>query len=100
MVRIIRTESYPKVRGDARPTSRDAAKSMEGRTGKQRMAVLKAIEDAGALGLTDEQIVDILEINPSSARPRRLELLEAGLITEAGTRKTKSGRSATIWVAV
>ena len=48
---------------------------------------------------TDEEIADELEMNPSTVRPRRGELARRGLIVEAGTRRTVSGRMATIWKA-
>jgi predicted ArsR family transcriptional regulator len=48
---------------------------------------------------TDEEITNELEMNPSTVRPRRGELARRGLIVEAGTRRTSSGRMATIWKA-
>jgi transcription initiation factor IIE alpha subunit len=48
---------------------------------------------------TDEEIADELSMNPSTVRPRRGELARRGLIVEAGTRRTASGRMATIWKA-
>jgi transcription initiation factor IIE alpha subunit len=46
---------------------------------------------------TDEEITNELEMNASTVRPRRIELAKRGLIVEAGTRRTSSGRMATIW---
>ena len=46
---------------------------------------------------TDEEITNELEMNASTVRPRRIELARRGLIVEAGTRRTASGRMATIW---
>jgi hypothetical protein len=46
---------------------------------------------------TDEEIADVLAMNPSTVRPRRIELAKRGLIVEAGTRRTASGRMAVIW---
>jgi hypothetical protein len=46
---------------------------------------------------TDEEITNELAMNPSTVRPRRGELARRGLIVEAGTRRTSSGRMATIW---
>jgi len=46
---------------------------------------------------TDEEIAESLEMNPSTVRPRRGELARRGLIVEAGTRRTVSGRMAVIW---
>jgi hypothetical protein len=48
---------------------------------------------------TDEEIAGELAMNPSTVRPRRIELAKRGLIVEAGTRRTASGRMATIWKA-
>jgi hypothetical protein len=48
-------------------------------------------------GLTDEEQQTRLGMNPSTQRPRRIELARRGLVVEAGTRKTASGRMATVW---
>ena len=48
-------------------------------------------------GLTDEQMQTRLGMNPSTQRPRRIELVRRGLVLEAGTRKTASGRNANVW---
>lgn len=48
-------------------------------------------------GLTDEEQQHALGMNPSTQRPRRIELARRGLVAEAGTRKTASGRMATVW---
>jgi FixJ family two-component response regulator len=50
-------------------------------------------------GLTDEEIARALGMNPSTARPRRIELVRRGLIEQAGTRRTTSGRMASVWQA-
>ena len=46
---------------------------------------------------TDEEISIELGMNPSTVRPRRIELARRGLLAEAGTRRTASGRMATVW---
>lgn len=52
-------------------------------------------------GATDEQIQLALGMNPSTQRPRRIELLRAGSIKDSGRkRKTTSGRAATVWEVV
>lgn len=48
-------------------------------------------------GLTDEEMYTRLGMNPSTQRPRRIELARRGLVVEAGTRRTASGRMATVW---
>lgn len=79
------------------PTSKAAAEAIKPTAGTLRAAVLELLKAKGPL--TDEQIADALEMNPSTARPRRIELKRAGLIREAGTAKTKSGRDAAKWEA-
>lgn len=50
-------------------------------------------------GATDEEIAHACGLNPSTARPRRIELVRHGLVVEDGERKTASGRRATVWKA-
>jgi hypothetical protein len=59
--------------------------------------VLEFLRTCGAFGATDEEIATSLGLNPSTARPRRIELARRGLIVEAGTRKTASRRTAVAW---
>ena len=59
--------------------------------------VLAYLEEHGPA--TDEEIIAGTGMNPSTARPRRIELVRHGLVVEAGTRKTASGRRATVWKA-
>lgn len=54
----------------------------------------------GAFGATDEEAQDALGMGPSTQRPRRVELVGLGLVYDGGgTRPTRSGRKATVWVA-
>ncbi|NBW23185.1 MAG: hypothetical protein EBR82_86100, partial [Caulobacteraceae bacterium] len=48
-------------------------------------------------GLTDEEMQTRLGMNPSTQRPRRIELVRRGLVVECGTRRTASGRMAVVW---
>jgi DNA-binding IclR family transcriptional regulator len=50
-------------------------------------------------GLTDEEMQKRRGMNPSTQRPRRIELARRGMVVEAGTRKTASGRNASVWRA-
>lgn len=59
--------------------------------------VYEFIRDQGENGATDEECQRALAMNPSSQRPRRGELAEAGLIVESGRRPTSSNRRATVW---
>ena len=82
------------------PTSRAAAAAIEPRAGTHRWAVLRLIRRYRTLGVTDEQMQDWLPMNPSTQRPRRIELVAAGLVADSGrTRPTRSGRQAVVWVA-
>ena len=78
-------------------TSQDASISILPRHRTLQEKVLDAIS-ACPMGLTDEQIVEVTELAPNTARPRRVELATKGLIESAGTRATKSGRQAQVWV--
>lgn len=52
-------------------------------------------------GLTDEQLQDGLGMNPSTQRPRRIELVAMGFVRDSGeVRKTRSGSKAVVWVPV
>lgn len=79
-------------------TSKDAAARAEPGAPNDRARIYALIVQAGPL--TDEQIALRLDLNPSTARPRRVELVEQGLIEPASTATTRSGRSATTWRAV
>ena len=53
------------------------------------------------LGGTDEEIAKALALNPSTERPRRVELVAMGQVSDTGeTRETESGTAATVWAAV
>lgn len=86
------------VRNDHPDTSREAARLIRPVTGKARRQVYEAIRSR-ADGMTDEELQTVLQMSPSTQRPRRVELVEGGLVRDSGrTRKTKSGRSAIVWV--
>jgi len=84
----------PSVNGSA--TSAAAADSLAPQTlNRLHRLVLEFIRDHGPA--TDEEIAAGLNMNPSTARPRRIELVRRGLVVEAGTRKTASKRNASVW---
>jgi hypothetical protein len=87
------------------PTSQAAAAKIAPTAGTLRAAVLAFITARGTAGATDEEMQLQIPMNPSTQRPRRQELQEAGLIRQkydaasnAVTRETKSGRKAVVWV--
>lgn len=62
--------------------------------------VLSFIRSRGTIGATDEEIALCLALNPSTSRPRRIELANDFRIFNSGEfRKTKSGRKAAVWKA-
>lgn len=83
------------------PTSLAAAEAIRPAADTLRAAVLHFLEERGDDGATDEEMQDALGINPSTQRPRRIELVEAGWVKDSGrTRKTRSGGTAVVWTAV
>jgi site-specific DNA-methyltransferase (adenine-specific) len=81
-------------------TSTAAAKSMKGgKANSARKRVLHFLR--ASAGATDEEMQDALSMNPSTQRPRRIELVEQGKAHDSGRRrKTKSGSKAVVWTAV
>jgi hypothetical protein len=81
-------------------TSRGAALSIEPNAGTLRRKVLDRLKAVWPYGMTDEQMQDELYIAQNTQRPRRRELVQAGLVYDSGRRSlTRSGRSAIIWIA-
>ena len=78
-------------------TSREAARLIDPTANKLRQRVFDCIREHQPV--TDERIAELTGLNPSTARPRRIELVQAGLIRAGGvSRKTRSGRNAVAWV--
>jgi len=88
----------PSVRGSA--TSAAAADSMDRSTlNRLQRLIYDYLRDCPD-GATDEEIAHACGMNPSTARPRRIELARRGLVVEAGEKRTRSGRRATSWRVV
>jgi predicted ArsR family transcriptional regulator len=77
-------------------TSKQAARQITDKAPSLRQRVLDALT---ASPMTDEQIASALGLNPSTARPRRIELVQRGLVEEVGVTLTASGRKAVVWGA-
>jgi predicted transcriptional regulator len=76
-------------------TSLAAAEAIRPRLGELQQRVLAVVRHSPA---TDEEIQDALGMGPSTERPRRVELVRAGLVRDSGeTRATRSGRQAVVW---
>lgn len=86
-------------RNDHPDTAKLAALRAAPRTGTARRRVLMTIANCGADGATDEEIQHSLGMNPSTQRPRRVELVQGGWIEDSGKRRrTLSGDQAIVWV--
>jgi len=88
--------SRPSQRQD---TSIEAAGSYSAATAQRtRSAVLTQITRRPS---TDEEIATALSMEGNSVRPRRIELVERGLVHDSGTRRlTKAKRRAIVWELV
>jgi len=82
-----------KVRSDAPATSRAAAGRLL-RSGTHRFRVLEFLAWCPA---TDHEIQTKLRMDPSTQRPRRGELVDAGYVVETGKTKLHQGRAWAIW---
>ena len=87
-----RRHAAPFVSGSV--TSLDAARKITPKAGTLRQLVLDLLSEEP---MTDEQGSLISGLNPSTYRPRRVELVKAGLVVEVGRSKTASGREAVVW---
>lgn len=81
-------------------TSREAAAAAEPSAGTERARCLEHFRSCEN-GATDEEQQIALDINPSTQRPRRIELCAAGLVRDStDRRRTRAGRRAVVWEAV
>lgn len=79
-------------------TSVAAAQEIKPTATTLRARVYEFLKAQGERGATDEEMQLGLPMAASTQRPRRVELVKAGLIGDSRlTRKTSSGRSATVW---
>jgi hypothetical protein len=78
-------------------TSAQAADSLGPQTLNAMQRRVLAVLEANPQGLTDEEMQTRLGMNPSTQRPRRIELARRGLVVTCGIRRTVSGRNADVW---
>jgi protein involved in temperature-dependent protein secretion len=80
-------------------TSHDAAVRAEPRAGTHRGIIFDRFCTVASYGATDEEMQTMTRLNPSTQRPRRIELVKQGWIKDSGrTRATRSGAQAVVWV--
>ena len=81
-------------------TSREAAIHTMPQANTLRRRVLDYLHQRGPQGATDDEIQRDLEMNPSTQRPRRVELERGGWCQRIDAkRRTRSGRLAYVYVA-
>jgi DNA-binding IclR family transcriptional regulator len=86
------------VRRDHPDTSHAAAERILDAQPNLRRRVFNYIQSQQEWGATDEEVQRALGMNPSTERPRRVELVELGLVADSGSRRrTESGRAAVVW---
>jgi hypothetical protein len=87
-----------KARADASDTSRAAARLLL-RSGTTRVRILEALWACRATseGMTDLELQRELKLDPSTERPRRGELVDAGMVQETGKTRVHNGRKWTVW---
>jgi hypothetical protein len=78
-------------------TSHLAAAEVEPRTGTQRRRVLDYLRLCGSYGATDAEIQSALHMSGNTERPRRIELVELGLVFDSGELRGSHSRPAIVW---
>ena len=99
---LIEGHRKPALAQEASATSRPAAAKIEPTRSRLQTLVYRAIARAASpAGLTDQEIAAVTGLDPSTARPRRIELVEQQLVRDSGRKRpTRSRRMATVWEAV
>lgn len=88
----------PIKRKTCRTTSAAARESIRPHIAKDKLRVLERVKTSPA---TDQELQEALQMNPSTERPRRIELVDDGFLVDSGLRrKTQSGRDAIVWCAL
>lgn len=82
-------------RHDAAPTSRAAARAVRVKSGSDRAKVLRVLLRDGPL--TDQGIQHGTGLSADTERPRRVELVEMGLVGDHHEARSDSGHPATAW---
>ena len=78
------------------PTSVAAAASQpKAKKESDKRTILNALDENGPM--TDEQLVACTGIGANTLRPRRVELVRAGLVVAVGEGRTAGGHRATAW---
>ncbi|MCB2114273.1 MAG: hypothetical protein R3C42_07355 [Parvularculaceae bacterium] len=80
-------------------TSMAAADAMAPKLGRLQRMAAAAIRDAGADGLTADELAARLDLDRASIQPRTSELKRKGIIRDSGRRRRNvSGKAAIVWI--
>lgn len=79
--------------------AKDYAQGLRATRSKMRSLVFAFLVGRGAVGATDQEMQHGLGLHANSQAPRRVELVQAGVVKNSGRRRsTTSGHSAIVWV--
>ena len=85
-------------RSPIRQESQEAWAKIRANLPRMRARLFEGLLNWGPM--TDEQMIERLDLGPNSVRGRRGELVRDGLVVDTGRRgRTRAGNSATIWRA-
>jgi hypothetical protein len=79
-------------------TSWAAAEEIQPHLGRLQRLVLAVLAEQGPL--TDNELIEATGLSPSTARPRRIELVKMGRVRQCGETIAANGRRAALWEAV
>ena len=93
--------AYPDAPGHRNvDTSVAAALELAPKLGRLQRMTVTAIRDAGAHGLTADELAARLGMDRSSIQPRTSELRRKGIIRDSGRRRRNAtGKLAIVWIA-
>lgn len=93
--------TYPDAPGHRNvDTSIAAASALAPKLGRLQRMAQATIRDAGAHGLTADELAARLEMDRWSIQPRTSELKRKGLIRDSGQRRPNcTGKHAIVWIA-
>lgn len=86
------------VRNDHPDTAHQAAQAVAPRTGTLRHKVWEHVKARGFYGATDNEMQDDIPMPANTQRPRRVELVQGGLIADSGRRRRHEGQLTIVWV--
>jgi hypothetical protein len=82
-------------------TSRESAEAIAPKAGTYLAQVAAYLKACDVHGATDDEMQVVLGMDPSTQRPRRIDLVKRGMVRASEMqRPTRKGRKATVWVWV